>query len=192
MSGSIFKTLYFLELILISSVRTLSTSKYRRLKTEEDHSTSLDKTLLGLSALGMLVPLIYIFSPWLDFADYHLPDILGWIGAILFALAACLLWITHLSLGRNWTPTLGFRQEHNLVTNGIYKYIRHPMYAAHLLWAVAQPLMLQNWIAGFSFLVVAVPQYFLRVGAEEEMMIKKFGDEYSEYMKTTGRLLPKL
>jgi protein-S-isoprenylcysteine O-methyltransferase Ste14 len=65
------------------------------------------------------------------------------------------------------------------------------MYAAHLLWALAQPLLLHNWIAGFSFLVVIIPHFLLRIGDEEKMMLDNFGDEYSEYMKKTGRFLPK-
>ena len=192
MPNQIFKTLYFLELVLISGVRRLSIYKYRGMPTPDDRSTTLDNTLLFLSGLGMIIPLFYVFTPWLDFANYQLPDILGWIGALLFVLAAGMLWLTHLALGRNWTPTLGFREDHKLVTEGIFRFIRHPMYCSHLLWAIAQPLMLQNWIAGFSFLVVMVPQYLSRVGAEEQMMLEKFGDEYQAYMDRTGRLLPKI
>ena len=192
MANPIFKTIYFLELILISAVRTLATSKFRKLSLKEDHSTKLDRTLLFFSGLGMIIPLVYIFSSWFDFANYHLPDIVGWIGAILFACAAGLLWMAHQALDNNWTPTLGFLEDHSLITTGIYKYIRHPIYGAHLLWAIAQPLILQNWIAGFSFLAVALPQYLLRVDDEEKMMQDKFGEEYQEYLEHTGRLFPKL
>ena len=192
MPNPIFKTIYFLLLVLISGVRTLSTYKYRKLSLKEDRSTKVDLILLFFSGLGMITPLVYIFTSWFDFANYHLPDIVGWIGAILFACASGLLWMTHRALDKNWTPTLGFRENHSLITTGIYKYIRHPMYGAHLLWAIAQPLLLHNWIAGYSFLLAALPQYLMRVGDEEKMMLDKFGDDYQEYMKGTGRLFPKL
>jgi protein-S-isoprenylcysteine O-methyltransferase Ste14 len=78
-----------------------------------------------------------------------------------------------------------------LVTGGVFKYIRHPMYAAHLLWAVAQALMLHNWIAGFSLLVVTIPQYLFRVNAEEQMMLEQFGEQYKNYMQRTGRIIPR-
>ena len=52
-------------------------------------------------------------------------------------------------------------------------------------------MILNNWIAGFSFIVVMMPHYLLRVNKEEQMMIDQFGDEYEEYMKTTGRIFPK-
>jgi protein-S-isoprenylcysteine O-methyltransferase Ste14 len=192
MGGSIFKLVYFIELVLISVVRSVSTSRYRKLETVEDRTNRLDLVMLALSGVGMIMPLFYVFSPWLDFADFSLPDWLGWVGAVMFAGAAVLLWLTHQALGRNWTPTLGIRQEHTLVTEGVFRYIRHPMYAAHLLWALAQPLLLHNWIAGFSFLAVSVPHYLLRVGDEEQMMLDNFGEEYREYMEQTGSFFPHL
>jgi protein-S-isoprenylcysteine O-methyltransferase Ste14 len=157
-----------------------------------DNKSAVDIIFLALNGIGMTVPLLYVFSSILDFADYTLPSWVGWIGTILFACASWLLWRTHADLGKNWTPTLAIREEHKLVTNGIYRYIRHPMYASHILWAIAQVMMLHNWIAGYSFIIFMVPHYLLRVNSEENMMIKQFGDEYRDYMKKTGRILPRL
>lgn len=192
MFNSVFKIVYFVGFLAILVVRKVQTAKYSRLATKVDKKTLLDMILLGLSGVGMLVPLVYVFSSVLDFADYALPNWIGWVGAVLFTGAIWLLWRTHVDLGRNWTPTLGIREEHGLVTGGVYGYIRHPMYAAHILWAIAQIMMLHNWIAGFSFIIVALPQYWLRVNDEEEMMIEQFGDAYRDYMQKTGRLLPRL
>ena len=192
MTNSIFKLIYFIELVLISAARSVSTTKYRKLNTVADRTTQADMILLGLNGIAMLIPLIYVFTNVLNFADYYLPTWLRWIGVVLFAGATVLLWKTHQDLGRNWTPTLGLREEHTLVTEGVFKYIRHPMYSAHLLWAIAQPLILTNWIAGLSFLVAQIPQYLLRIEEEEKMMLDKFGDQYQDYMNRTGRFLPKV
>ena len=190
MFNNIFKIVYFLEFLLISVVRSTHTAKYRTLKTTLDRKTLLDLLLLGLAGIGMLIPLVYVFSSALDFADYALPNWVGWVGVALFGLAIWLLWRSHVDLGRNWTPTLGIRDEHTLVTEGVFRYIRHPMYAAHLLWAIAQVLMLHNWIAGYALLVVTVPVYLLRVDDEEQMMLEQFGEGYREYMQRTGRIIP--
>jgi protein-S-isoprenylcysteine O-methyltransferase Ste14 len=192
MFNSIFKVVYFIELILITAVRSAGTVKYKKEKTEDDRSSILDTILLALNGAGMVVPIFYVFSTWLDFTDYYLPAWLSWIGVGLFALAAAILHLTHRAMGRSWTPTLGLRENHKLVTDGIFKYIRHPMYAAHILWAIAQPLILTNWIAGFSFLIPQILQYWSRVSDEENMMLEHFGEEYREYMKTTGRIFPVL
>jgi protein-S-isoprenylcysteine O-methyltransferase Ste14 len=192
MFRSSLELIYLIEYILISIVRTMHTRPYRREKVEIDRRTTLDLSLLGLVGLSMLTPLIYIFSPVFDFANYKLPSWTGWLGAIIFAAAIWLLWRSHADLGRSWTPTLGLRDDHRLVTKGVFKYIRHPMYAAHILWGVATPLMLHNWIAGFSFLLLTTLQYLSRVGDEERMMLEQFGEEYRSYMERTGRIIPRL
>ena len=192
MADAIFKLVYFLELVLISVIQSTATHKYRGLSTPEVHSTRLDLSLLFLAYLAMFIPLLYIFTSALDFADYNLPAWTGWLGAALFAGASLLLWKSNRDLSRNWTHTLAFRESHTLVTSGIYQFIRHPMSAAHLLWAIAQPLLLHNWIAGLSYLAIALPKYLLRIDDEEEMMLKKFGQDYKDYLEQTGRVFPKL
>lgn len=192
MFGDVFQLVYLIEYIAIAIVRTIHTRPYRREKVAVDRRTTLDLILLALVGLSMLTPLVYIFSPLFDFADYSLPRWTGWLGAALFAAAIWLLWRSHADLGRSWTPTLGVRDDHRLVTDGVFRYIRHPMYAAHLLWGIATPLMLHNWIAGFTFLLLTAIQYFSRVGAEEQMMLAQFGEKYERYMQRTGRILPRI
>ena len=145
---------------------------------------------LALNGIGMLIPLVYVFSSILDFADYALPGWLAWAGIVLFAFAIGLLWKSHHDLGHNWTVFVGLHHKHELITGGVYKYIRHPMYLAHIVWALAQIMILQNWIAGYSFLIVQIPFYFFRIKNEERMMIEQFGTTYKAYMQKTGRLIP--
>ncbi len=193
MSSSFFVGAYWLGVILASTVRVVYTRRYRELKIAERHRTRLDAWLTALPGLGMfVVPIIYVLTPWLDFADYHLPTWAGWVGVALFGVAVWLLWRSHADLARNWSPALEIFEGHSLVTGGVFRYIRHPMYAAHLLWGVAQVFLLQNWIAGFSMLVTFLPGYFYRVRVEERMMLEHFGDEYRSYMDHTGRVIPRV
>jgi len=140
---------------------------------------------------GFVVPLIYTFTNWLDFANYTLPGWAGWIGVLLSAGALFLFWRAHADLGLNWSPSLEIRDKHELITHGIYGVIRHPMYASQWLLSLATPLLLQNWIAGFLNFLVFIPFYLLRVNAEERMMLDSFGMQYQEYMQKTGGVLPK-
>lgn len=128
----------------------------------------------------------------MNFANYELPFWAGWTGAACFALGLWLLWRAHADLGQNWSRSLEIRQGHQLVTSGIYRHIRHPMYAFGWLFGIAQALLLWNWIAGLSGLVSFALLYFLRVSREEQMMLDQFGDEYQAYMKRTGRVIPHL
>ncbi|MCA8992208.1 MAG: isoprenylcysteine carboxylmethyltransferase family protein [Planctomycetaceae bacterium] len=140
----------------------------------------------------MLIPLLYLFSHWLEFADYQLPLYLQWFGAVAMAVALWLFWRSHADLGRNWSVSVELREGHELVTHGVYKHIRHPMYAAIWLWAIAQGLLLSNWLAGWSVVPAFAVMYILRVGREEEMMCNAFGDTYRDYMRQTGRILPRI
>jgi protein-S-isoprenylcysteine O-methyltransferase Ste14 len=140
-----------------------------------------------------LLPLIYVInSDWLAFADYSLRAWAGWAGVLIFAAALWLIWRAHRDLGLNWSPTIETQKEHQLVTTGIYARLRHPIYAAMWLWAIAQPLLLQNWIVGFSGLLTFALVYLTRVPREEKMMLDHFGDQYRAYMDRTGALFPKL
>jgi protein-S-isoprenylcysteine O-methyltransferase Ste14 len=138
-----------------------------------------------------IVPVIYAATNWLDFANHTLPAWAGWLGVLLLAGAILVFWRAHADLGVSWSPSLEIRETHELITRGIYGVIRHPMYASQFLWVLAQPLLLQNWIAGFLNLLVFIPFYFLRVQAEEQMMMETFGEQYRAYMEKTGAVLPK-
>jgi protein-S-isoprenylcysteine O-methyltransferase Ste14 len=165
----------------------------RQKKISESHISAVDVLLDMLAFVGLQVlPLIYIFSTWLDFADYSLPAWAGWYGASEFVLALLLLWRAHADLGRSWSPTLEIAHEHELVTRGVYRHIRHPIYASVWLWGVAQALLVQNWIAGLGGLLHFLPVYLIRVPREEEIMIQQYGDEYRLYMHETGRVFPRL
>ena len=138
-----------------------------------------------------LLPVVSIFTPWLRFADYRLPAWAGWGGAVLLAGALLLLWRAHADLGRAFSPAVVFKPDHPLVTHGVYRWMRHPMYAAFWLWALAQPLLLWNWLAGWGLLPAYALLYFLRVPREERLLLEHFGDSYHEYMARTGRVWPR-
>jgi protein-S-isoprenylcysteine O-methyltransferase Ste14 len=103
------------------------------------------------------------------------------------------LWLFHRShadLGTNWSITLEVREQHRLITQGVYRRIRHPMYLALVLYSVGQALVIPNWVAGPSNLIAVAILFALRVGAEERMMVEAFGDKYAAYSAETKRLVP--
>ncbi len=152
-----------------------------------------DWILLGLMGIGCLVlPVMYLFTPWLNFANYQLPAFVPWCGLVVMVLALWFFYRAHADLGRNWSITLVLRQDHQLITNGIYRTIRHPMYAGIWLFALAQGLMLENWLAGWMSFVAFALMYVIRIPKEEGMMIEHFGQEYRDYMRKTGRLWPRI
>ncbi|MGZ5811939.1 MAG: protein-S-isoprenylcysteine O-methyltransferase [Xanthobacteraceae bacterium] len=150
-----------------------------------------ERILLGVSFCGLfIIPLIYVVSSQPKVFSYGFQPVLAWLGTAVFAGSLALFYRTHRDLGRSWSVTLELRDQHALITHGVYNWVRHPMYSAFWLWAIAQALLLPNWIAGLSGLVGFGTLYFGRVGHEERMMLEAFGDGYRDYMARTRRIVP--
>jgi protein-S-isoprenylcysteine O-methyltransferase Ste14 len=145
--------------------------------------------MISLSGLG-IIPLLYVATGIPRFAAYPFRPVQAWLGVAVALAALALFHLTHRALGRNWSISLEVREGHRLVTDGIYRYIRHPMYTAFWLWAVAQALLLPNWFAGLSGLVGFGTLYLFRVSREERLMLDTFGNAYRAYMARTARLFP--
>lgn len=189
---SIFEIVYWVALVVEMAIRAPINKQRKKEAMSEQRVTLQEKILLFLLLLGMFIlPLVYSATTWLDFANYSLPSWAGWVGVAMIVGAIFVFWRAHADLGLNWSPSLEIREKHELITRGIYGVIRHPMYASQWLWVIAQPLLLQNWLAGVVNLVIFIPFYFMRVKAEEALMLDSFGEQYREYMKKTGAVLPK-
>lgn len=150
-----------------------------------------ERILMAISFSGLfLVPLFYAITNQPKFASYELQPVLAGLGTMLFAVTLYLFYVVHRDLGRSWSVTLELRDQHALITHGLYRYVRHPMYSAFWLWAISQALLLPNWIAGLSGIVGFGTLYFCRVGNEERMMQAAFGEEYAAYCARTKRIIP--
>lgn len=183
--------MYFVAIGLQIAIRSRFLGGLER--TVDRRVSPRERASLALLSVGLLlVPIVYAATSWLAFADYHLPGRLARVGLALLAASLFVFWRAHVDLGRNWSPTLEIRAHHELIERGIYGVIRHPMYASLLLWALAQPLLLHNWVAGALGPLTFAAFYLLRVGPEERMMLDTFGDRYRDYMRRVGGLVPRL
>jgi protein-S-isoprenylcysteine O-methyltransferase Ste14 len=152
-----------------------------------------DKILMSASLTGLgVIPVIYLLSGAPRFADYTPHLLQSAIGVLLLAGALVLFHLTHKQLGRNWSVTLNTRKSHKLIDTGLYAYVRHPMYSAFWLLALAQAFLMPNWFAGLAGPIGWGTLFFLRVGREEMLMIDTFGEEYRRYMARTKRVVPGL
>ena len=159
----------------------------------EKRMVSVDRVLLFAVLMScFFLPLLQLLFNLFSFASYALPGALTALGAVLVVVAVLIFWRSHADLGRNWSPTLEVREEHTLVTEGVYSRIRHPMYTAIFLLYIAQPLLIHNWIAGALAPVAFAVMYVMRMPEEEAMMRDLFGAEYEQYCGRTGRLVPRI
>jgi len=155
-------------------------------------NNKIENILLVLLTLTMLPPLLYTVSNRLAFFDFVLPDWLGYIGVGLLLISVLIFWRSHYDLKNNWSATITIYKEQILVTNGIYQYIRDPMYLSLLISSIGQIFILQNWIAGPIRLIFFFPFYLVRKKNEEKLLEEQFGQQYLIYKEQTGSLFPKI
>ena len=153
---------------------------------------NLAETLRIASAtIGLgIIPLIYVGTGFPTFANYDFVKGFAYAGSLVFAIALWLFYLAHQRLGRNFSVSLDVREDHALVSDGVYAILRHPMYSAFWLWAIAQLLLLPNWFAGPAGIVGFGILYLGRLKHEEGLMLDTFGDDYRTYMNRTARIIP--
>jgi protein-S-isoprenylcysteine O-methyltransferase Ste14 len=137
-------------------------------------------------------PLVYLVNPgWMVWSKIGLSESIRWLGVGIGVLCVSGIYWLFSSIGSGITPTSATRKEHKLVTRGIYRWVRHPLYTIGSSLFISFGMMADNWFIAalgiFTFILMAI-----RTPKEEANLIEKFGDEYREYMKRTGRFFPKL
>jgi protein-S-isoprenylcysteine O-methyltransferase Ste14 len=175
-------------------------SSYFRRKADRDTGEKISRkadgaALMNVIRLGGLVlwlsPLVYLINPgWMTWSKIGLPEWVRWLGVGLGILCTLGIYWLFSSIGSGITPTSATRKEHKLVTSGPYRWVRHPLYTVGSSMFVAFGMMADNWfiagLGGLAFILMAI-----RTPKEEANLIEKFGDEYRDYIKQTGRFFPK-
>jgi protein-S-isoprenylcysteine O-methyltransferase Ste14 len=149
-------------------------------------------TLRPLGAAFWLGAIAWLIDPaWMAWSDVALPIWLRWTGVGMIIIAVGLLVWTFRCLGRNLTDTVVTRQQHTLIVDGPYRWIRHPFYDSAALLMLAISLIAANW---FLFVIgsVVFGLLIIRTRTEEENLTARFGSRYRTYMERTGRFFPRI
>jgi len=191
---------YFRLLAAILFFSGIGISIYFRSKADRDSGGRVSvkdegKPMFLLLRLGGLLlwlsAFAYLINPaWMAWSKWDLPLWLRWLGAGTGLICDLLIFWMFRSIGSGITPTVATRSDHQLVTSGPYRYVRHPLYSIGTAYFLSFALMADNWFfAGMGLLALLL--LALRLPNEEAHLIAKFGDEYREYMKSTGAFLPR-
>ena len=176
-------------------------SIYYRRKADKESGEKISRKVDGTAMMTIirigglvlwLSPLVYLLNPtWMAWSKIGLPEWVRWLGVGVGILSVFGIYWLFSSIGSGITPTSATRQRHTLVTSGPYRWVRHPLYTVGSSMYVAFGMMADNWfIAALG--VLAFIAMAIRTPKEEANLIEKFGDEYREYMKHTGRFFPKV
>ena len=121
-------------------------------------------------------------------------QVIAWI-SITAALIHWTAMIFRLSairrLGKFWSLQVEIRQQHVLVREGAYRFVRHPAYSAIIVEVLMIPVVANAWWSLALAAVTLVPLLLMRIRREEQAMVEKFGDSYREYQREVGALFPR-
>lgn len=196
MNENIFRLLA--AVILLSGV---GTSIYFRRKADKETGESLPRSADGtammtvIKVFGLILwlsPLVYLVNPnWMAWSKLGLPEWTRWLGVGIGLLCVPGIYWLFSSIGTGITPVSATRKEHKLSTSGPYRWVRHPLYTIGSSLIISFGLISDSWFI-ITLGILAFIAMAIRTPKEEANLIEKFGDEYREYMKRTGRFLPKL
>ncbi|NNE34279.1 MAG: isoprenylcysteine carboxylmethyltransferase family protein [Rhodothermales bacterium] len=178
-----------LALIVVNYRRTAQAGR------EIDSSIESRPVFFALRAGGLALwaycILIIVYPKVLGWSFFECPDGLRWAGAALVAMLIPLVDSSQKALGRNVSPTVVTFEDHELVTDGPYKWIRNPLYSAGAGVFTGLGLLAASWFL-ITLSVVAVILVRLRLPQEEAELEDRFGSEYRDYCNRTGRFLPRI
>ena len=190
----------FRIIVTIIILVSLSISIYFRRKAQEQSQDEIDRrqegsiNMFALRIGGLMIWLtvlaFIIYPPAISWATISLPSWVRWLGVAGSIAAALLLVWMFTSLGKNITDSVATRQEHKLVTEGPYRWIRHPLYTFGALLFLSLSLIMGTWLIP----LLGIPTYAIlmhRTGIEEDMLQQRFGEQYQRYTERTGRFFPR-
>lgn len=111
-------------------------------------------------------------------------------GLILFVLGLMVRWIAIIHLGRFFTVNVAIATDHQLITAGLYRYVRHPSYTGTLLIFLGFGLCMLNIFSLAAVFLPILTAFLWRMHVEEEVLEEAFGERYLIYAARTRRLIP--
>lgn len=165
--------------------------------------TGIDQTQHELPILRAIRPALGIvfyvaIFDWLlpgrrlDFAVLELAPAIRLAGVALAFLAVGLIVWSFGALGVHYRGGVGLWDDHELVTSGPYRRVRHPIYLGFFLTMVGVALLSADWLVGISGILLTLSIPLLRVPVEEAELEERFGDRWRSYRERTGTFLPGL
>ncbi|KAI0480244.1 ICMT-domain-containing protein [Xylariaceae sp. FL0804] len=133
-----------------------------------------------------------VLFPGRRWAPFYLAHVLLLLGFIMVLVGQAARSAAMVQAGPSFNHTIQQRRKdnHELVTTGLYSFLRHPAYFGFFYWGLGTQLVLGNVVCFFGYLFVLWRFFSARVRHEEAILISFFGDDYIDYKKRVGTMLP--
>jgi protein-S-isoprenylcysteine O-methyltransferase Ste14 len=170
------------------------------LRPISDPNELKDKYSIILLLFFLLGPLILILAFYENrfvisqYLTLYNNDIIGYFGILLMLVGGIILLTSRYQLNRfsYGGGSLSAEIDQNLIVNGMYKYIRHPIYTGGIVMTIGLELAFRSLIILSLHTIIYFVIFKDRMNREEEVLLSKFGEKYRKYMNQTKRMIPYL
>jgi protein-S-isoprenylcysteine O-methyltransferase Ste14 len=142
-------------------------------------------TIYGASLLALAFAVLCRFRGW-----GVATGLFQYLGLVVLVLGSLFRDWAIYRLGRFFSRVVEIEADHRLITDGPYRFIRHPAYTGMALINVGAVMALGSWIGAMATLVLILAATYYRIRVEEKLLLETFGDQYQQYMRHTWRLIP--
>lgn len=197
MDAELVLRIIFFELVILLSSVQLVLRGYTGRKTAKPQVVAQTENKSDMAIIIAFMPLwaisVMIYPFGFDWFNWSIetPLWFRWLGISLMTISFPLSVQVFLTLGENFSPKLEVFENHQIVSDGPYKYVRHPMYAVFILCAFGSSIASANLFVLISA-IGASAALMTRIRHEEDMLLKRFGRSYGDYQKRTGAIIPRL
>jgi protein-S-isoprenylcysteine O-methyltransferase Ste14 len=179
--------------IIVLSVMALFASIFIDFKLFNNKENT-KKSKKSIVATGSMIGFYFVYYAVLRFKIGVISfsnDAIIIIGTIMILAGSIINILGRLNLKDNWANHIKIYDGHKLITIGMYKIVRHPLYASIMLMLFGGSLAYRNWASAVLTMFVFIPFMYYRAKQEEELLSKEF-EEYNDYKKQVGMFFPKM
>ena len=157
-------------------------------EVKEKPKTFLQKFPPILSMLSLVALILAVFQ--IGTLEY-LEDfaVVRYIGLAVYLVFSWIQVWSFKTLGENYSQDIMIKKNHQLVTKGPFRIIRHPQYLCQIILDIGAAVATLSYIVG-GFALIEIPIYIMRAVAEDKLLAKHFTESFSEYKKKSGFMIP--
>lgn len=176
-----------IALHLLVALRFPTVGRYRR---PAEHVVERQRiAVVLLQGIGIAVMLAAPYCDRRSFAVINGMALGRYIGLGIFAFGMVLTLWSELFLAEQFSIEIAVREDHRLVTDGLYRRLRHPRYLGIMMFAAGFSLVFRSWLA-LLLTAAMIPVLLWRIHDEETLLHKEFGTEWEAYSRRSWRLVP--
>jgi len=184
-----------MNFLLIISIIWIFSEVFMSLRWKsKDHKHNYDNS--SLKILWVTISLSISIGILLKNSNYVLsrynPYLIYYTGIIIICFGLFIRWISILKLKKSFTVDVSISKDQKIIQSGLYKYIRHPAYLGSLLSFLGLAIVFNNCLTFFIIFIPILISFLNRIKVEEKVLSQAFGTQYTDYIKRSWRLLPKV